>query len=147
LEGETLELIGGRQGDAANNSYVWIPTLGVIISGDVVYDAVFPWTAETTPESRKAWSDTLDEIAARNPKVVVPGHQKPEQKQEPSNLQFTKDYLAAYDAALASVKTSEELIAKIKAQYPDTALDVILKLGAEASLPPPKPAAKPSSKK
>ena len=135
LEGETLELIGGVQGDDANNSYVWIPSLGAVIGGDIVYDAVFPWTAETTPENRKAWAAALDSLAAKHPKRVVPGHQKPEQKQDPNNLQFTKDYLAAYDEALASSKTAKELEGKVKAKYPDTALDVILKLGSEASLP------------
>jgi glyoxylase-like metal-dependent hydrolase (beta-lactamase superfamily II) len=142
LEGEKLEIIGGLQGDAPNNSYVWIPTLNAVVSGDIVYDGVFPWTAETTPESRQAWSQSLDEIAARNAKIVVPGHQKPEQKQDPANIKFTKDYLAAYDTALQSSKTPEELQTKIKAQYPDTALDVILKLGSEASLKAPKKSAK-----
>ena len=45
--------------------------LGAVVAGDIVYDAVFPWTAETTVEDRKAWSATLDKIAAHNPKLVV----------------------------------------------------------------------------
>jgi hypothetical protein len=57
-------------------------------------------------------------------------------------VQFTQGYLKAYDAALASSKTPEELQAKVKAQYPDAALDVILKLGSEASLPAAKTATK-----
>lgn len=136
LEGEKLEIVGGVQGDDENNSYVWVPSLGAVIGGDIVYDAVFPWTAETSPETRKAWSETLDSIAAKNPKVVVPGHQKPDLKQDPKNLEFTKQYLKAYDEALANSKTAKDLEAKVKAQYPDAALDVILKLGSEASLPP-----------
>ncbi len=136
LDGEKLEIVGGVQGDDENNSYVWIPSLGAVIGGDIVYDAVFPWTAETTPETRKAWSETLDTIAAKNPKVVVPGHQKPDLKQDPKNLEFTKQYLKSYDEALSASKTAKDLEAKVKAQYPDVALDVILKLGSEASLPP-----------
>jgi glyoxylase-like metal-dependent hydrolase (beta-lactamase superfamily II) len=136
VDGEKLEIVGGVQGDDENNSYVWIPSLGAAIGGDIVYDAVFPWTAETTPETRKAWSGTLDAISAKNPEIVVPGHQKPELKQDPKNLEFTKQYLKTYDEALAASKTAKDLEAKVKAQYPDVALDVILKLGAEASLPP-----------
>jgi glyoxylase-like metal-dependent hydrolase (beta-lactamase superfamily II) len=142
LEGETLELVGGVQGDDSANSYVWIPSLKAVIGGDIVYDAVFPWTAETTPDTRQAWSGTLDELAALKPEVVVPGHQKPEQHQDPQNLAFTKGYLAAYDQALASSKTAEELQSKVKTQYPDAALDIILKIGAEASLKPAKKTAK-----
>jgi glyoxylase-like metal-dependent hydrolase (beta-lactamase superfamily II) len=136
LEGEKLEIVGGVQGDEADNSYVWIPSLGTVVSGDIVYDQVFPWTAETSPEARVAWQATLDKLAALGAKTVVPGHQKPEQKQDPANLQFTQGYLKAYDAALASSKTPEELQTKVKAEYPDAALDVILKIGSEASLKP-----------
>ncbi|HKO90743.1 MAG TPA: MBL fold metallo-hydrolase [Polyangiaceae bacterium] len=142
LEGEKLEIVGELQGDAAGNSYVWIPSLSTVVTGDLVYDQVFPWTAETTPETRTAWGATLDKLAALGAKSVVPGHQKPEQKQDPSNVQFTQGYLKAYDAALASSKTPEELQTKIKAQYPDAALDVVLKIGSEASLKPPAKTAK-----
>ena len=142
LEGEKLEIVGGQQGDETENSYVWLPSIGTLIAGDIVYDQVFPWTAETSPEQRGAWSATLDKLKGLGAQVVVPGHQKPEQKQEPANLGFTQGYLKAYDAALASSKTSEELQGKLKAQYPDAALDVILKIGAEAALKPPAKTAK-----
>jgi hypothetical protein len=99
---------------------------------------VFPWTAETNPEARKAWAGTLDKLVALSPQLVVPGHQKPGQHQDPANLAFTKDYLAAFDTALASSKTATELQTKIKTQYPDAALDIVLQIGAEAALPPQK---------
>jgi glyoxylase-like metal-dependent hydrolase (beta-lactamase superfamily II) len=136
LEGEKLEIVGGLQGDETDNSYVWIPSLSTVVAGDIVYDQVFPWTAETTPEARVAWQATLDKLAALGAKAVVPGHQKAEQKQDPQNLQFTQGYLKAYDTALASSKTPEELQTKVKAQYPEAALDVILKIGSEASIKP-----------
>jgi glyoxylase-like metal-dependent hydrolase (beta-lactamase superfamily II) len=142
LEGEKLEVVGGLQGDETENSYVWLPSIGTVIAGDIVYDQVFPWTAETSPEQRTAWSGTLDKLKALGAKVVVPGHQKPEQKQEPGNLEFTQGYLKAYDTALASSKTPEELQKKLKAEYPEAALDVILKIGSEASLKPPAKTAK-----
>jgi glyoxylase-like metal-dependent hydrolase (beta-lactamase superfamily II) len=136
LEGEKLEVVGGQQGDASNNSYVWIASLGALVTGDLVYDQVYPWTAETNAESRQAWSSTLDKLEALSPKLVVPGHQKPEQKQEATSIEFTKSYLEAYDKALASSKSATDLQAKVKKLYPDTALDIVLKIGAEASLPP-----------
>jgi glyoxylase-like metal-dependent hydrolase (beta-lactamase superfamily II) len=142
LEGTTLELVGGVQGDDADNSYVWIPSLKAVVGGDIVYDEVFPWTAETTPEARQAWAGSLDKLAALEPARVVPGHQKPERQQDPANLAFTKNYLAAYDQALAASKTPEELQAKVKASYPDAALDIVLKIGSEASIKPAKKTAR-----
>jgi glyoxylase-like metal-dependent hydrolase (beta-lactamase superfamily II) len=137
LEGEKLEIVGELQGDSTDNSYVWIPSLGTLVTGDLVYDDVFPWTAETTPEQRKDWIASLDKLAALNATKVVPGHQKPEKAQAPSSIEFTKNYLIAYDEALAGSKNAAELQAKLKAKYPDAALDIVLKIGAEASFKKP----------
>jgi len=141
VDGETLEVVGGVQGDDADNSYVWIPSLNTVVTGDIVFDAVFPWTAETNADSRKTWTGTLEQIAAKNPKLVVPGHQKPERAQDPSNLAFTKDYLKVFDETVAASKNPAEVQTKIKAKYPDAALDIILKLGSEAAFKKPAKAA------
>jgi glyoxylase-like metal-dependent hydrolase (beta-lactamase superfamily II) len=138
LEGEKLEIVGDAQGDDSTNSYIWIPSLKTLVSGDIVYDGVYPWTAETTPETRKAWLGTLDKLLALNPAMVVPGHQKPDRKQDLSGIAFTKSYLKAFDEALAASKNAGELEDKMKTQYPDAALDVIVKLGAEAAFKKPK---------
>ncbi|MEP7048857.1 MAG: MBL fold metallo-hydrolase [Pseudomonadota bacterium] len=137
VDGVKLEVVGAQQGDSPNNSYVWIPSLRAVITGDIVYDDVFPWTAETTPETRKAWAGTLDKLSALNPEIVVPGHQKADHKQAPSSIGFTKAYLAAWDEALAASKKPADLQAKIKAKYPGTALDVIVKIGADAAFAKP----------
>ena len=138
VDGQKLEVVGNVQGDDVNNSYVTIPGLDAVVTGDIVYDGVFPWTAETNPDTRKAWAGTLDKLAALSPKLVVPGHQKPEQQQDPGNLAFTKGYLAAFDTALASSKTAAELQATVKGLYPNAALDIVLQIGSEAALPPQK---------
>ncbi|HEY3500012.1 MAG TPA: MBL fold metallo-hydrolase [Polyangiaceae bacterium] len=137
LEGEKLEITGDVQGDESANSYVWIPSLKAVVTGDIVYDAVFPWTAETTPEQRKAWIASLDRLLSLNPVTVVPGHQKPDRKLDTSGIEFTKAYLKAWDEALPAAKNAPELEAKMKAQYPDAALDVILKIGSEAAFKKP----------
>ena len=133
LEGQKLDVTGGVQGDESGNSYVSIPSLHALVTGDIVYDQVFPWTAETTPEQRKTWEGALDHLGTLNASVIVPGHQKPERQQNPDDLAFTKNYLIAFDEAIATSKKPAELQAKMKAKYPDAALDVILKLGAEAA--------------
>ncbi len=130
LEGQTLE-IKTTQGDSADNTYVWIPSTKTVIAGDIVYAGVHPWTRETNAEQRKAWIKSLDEIAALGPTTVVPGHQDPKAKQDLSSVKATKDYLIAFDEALASSKTAADLETKMKAKYGSLQLDIILKLGAE----------------
>ena len=131
LEGQTLEIRGG-QGDSADNTYVWIPSTKTVIAGDIVFAGVHPWTAETNADGRKAWIKTLDEIAALGPTTVIAGHKDPKAKDDLSAVEQTKKYLEAFDAALASSKTSAELQQKIKAKYASLQLDIILQLGADA---------------
>ena len=135
LEDNTLEIHGEVQGDCENNSFVWIPSIKTVICGDIVYSGVYPWTLETTANQRKAWIETIDKIKTFNPEVVVAGHKNPVLKNDPSSLDFSKNYLQYYDEALSSSKNSEEFQSKIKTRFPNLILDIILKLAADASFP------------
>lgn len=135
LEGQTLEIHGGVQGDDDGNSYVWIPSAKTVVAGDVVYRGVYAWTAETKPEQRKAWAKTLDELAALEPAQVIAGHKDPKLDNGPAGLDQTRQYLEVFDAAVASSKTAAEVEQKVKAKYKDLQLDVILHIGAGAAFP------------
>ena len=134
LEGQSLEIHGGVVGDDVDNSYVYIPSIKTVIAGDVVFRGVHPWTANTKPEQRKAWIKTLDDIAALHPTTVVAGPKDPKLDNSAAGIKQTRDYLEAFDAAVASSKTSAEIQQKIKAKFPDLQLDVILQLGADAAV-------------
>jgi glyoxylase-like metal-dependent hydrolase (beta-lactamase superfamily II) len=139
LEGQTLEIHGPVQGDATTNSYVWIPSIKAVVTGDIVYQGVYPWTAETTPETRQAWLKTLDELSALAPAVVVAGHKDPKLKDDITGIEATRAYLKDFDAAVAASKSAEELEAKMKAKYPKLQEDIVLHIGAGAAFPAPAP--------
>jgi len=145
VDGQTLEIHGGVQGDEPNNSYVWIPSIKTAIVGDIVYTGVHPWTAETNAEARKAWLKTLDEVAALGPTTVVAGHKDPARKDDAAGIDETRAYLKAFDEAVAASKSADEVETKMKAKYPKLALDVILHFGAAAQFPAA-PAGKPATK-
>lgn len=131
LEGQTLEIKTGT-GDGVDSTYVWIPSIKTVVAGDIVFRGVHPWTAEGKSEQRKAWIKTLDEISALKPDVVIAGHKDPKAKDDVASVKWTRDYLEAFDAAVASSKTPEEVQGKLKKQYADAQLDVILQIGAGA---------------
>jgi glyoxylase-like metal-dependent hydrolase (beta-lactamase superfamily II) len=135
LEGQTLEIHGGVQGDAMDNSYVWIPSIKTVIAGDIVYRGVHAWTAETNPAQRKAWRKTLDELAALSPATVIAGHKDPKHKDDVAGIDATRAYLDVFDAAVASSRTATEVQQKVKAKYPTAQLDIILQIGAGAAFP------------
>ena len=142
LEGQTLKIRAPSQGDSADNSYVWIPSIKTVIAGDVVYANVHVWTRDTTAAQHRAWIKTLDELAALGPTTVIAGHKDPRAKDDLSAVKATREYLEAFDAAVASSKTAAEVQQKVKARYGGYQLDIILQLGAEAALPPPATAKK-----
>lgn len=131
LEGQTLEIKTGV-GDGADSTYVWIPSIKTVVAGDIVFRGVHPWTAEGKAEQRKGWIKTLDEISALKPDVVIAGHKDPKAKDDAASVKWTRDYLEAFDAAVTSSKTPDEVQGKLKKQYADAQLDVILQIGAGA---------------
>lgn len=137
LEGQALEIKNGT-GDEALETYVWIPSIKTVVAGDIVFRGVHPWTAEGKADGRKAWVKTLDEIAALKPDVVIAGHKDPKASgsADVAGVKWTRDYLEAFDAAVASSKSADEVQAKLKKQYGDAQLDVILQIGAGAQFAP-----------
>jgi glyoxylase-like metal-dependent hydrolase (beta-lactamase superfamily II) len=141
LEGETIEIVGEVQGDARNNSFVWVPSAKAVICGDIVYNGVYPRTLETDSTDRREWTITLDRIAALEPEIVVAGHKNPELKDDPSCLEFTEKYLSVYDELLASSARAEEFRTKVKKTFPGLGLEVILNLASDAAFPKERKAA------
>lgn len=132
LEGETLTIHGGVQGDDAHNAWVWIPSAKAVVGGDTLYNGVHVWTAETKPANRTAWLATLDTIEKLKPELVIAGHKVPDAKDDVSAITFTREYLKAFDVAVKGSKSAKEALDKVKAKYPSAALDVIASIGTEA---------------
>lgn len=133
LEGATLEVHSHVTGDAHDSSYVWIPSTRTLIAGDIVFNGVHPWTAESTAETRKAWRASLDEMSALEPATVVAGHKDPKRADDASSIAATRDYLTAFDAAVASSKTAAEAQARVEKRFGTLQLPIILEIGAGAA--------------
>jgi glyoxylase-like metal-dependent hydrolase (beta-lactamase superfamily II) len=132
LEGERIELIGGVQGDTENNSIVWVPSLKLAITGDIVYNDAHVWMLDApTPQSRAAWIKTLDRIEAMQPAKVVAGHKSPEAPDSVAAVRHTREYVKTFDALLAQGATAAEIKARVNAAYPQLkTLGVALELAA-----------------
>lgn len=120
LDGQRLEILGPMQGDHVHATAIYIPSIGALVGGDLIFNKIHLWLTEATPEARKAWLGSIDRMAALHPKIVVAGHKLPGLPDDDSALTFTRDYLVAFETAAAESKTSKELIARIKARFPDT---------------------------
>ncbi len=135
LEGDMFPIYMNAQGDDHGNSYVWIPSLNAVICGDIVYNGVYPWTADTTPADRKEWIRTLEKIESLNPSMAVAGHKDPAKTDDPSCIRFMKEYLRYFDAAIITSKTADELKATVKKKFTGLGLEVILNISSGVAFP------------
>jgi len=112
LEGHELRPIMVGQSDTAPSSVVHVPDLDAVVGGDVAYNGIHCWLAQTDHEKREGWIDSLDRIAALNPSIVVAGHKAPEARDDDPRaiLTATKTYIRDFDTLVTECRTPEELI-------------------------------------
>ena len=97
LEGHELRIIEQGRTDSPDSTSLYVPSIGLIVAGDVVYNQCRMYVGDTTPESRQNWIAALDGLAALNPAIVVAGHKKPGAPDSPAAIQDTKRYLQDFD--------------------------------------------------
>ena len=97
LEGEQFPITGPVRGsDGPGNSFVYIPSLKAVVTGDIVFDHVYFGVPRA--KAREEWSKTIDQITALDPAIIVPGHQGPGATRDMRSIQFMKKYMADWDA-------------------------------------------------
>src|SRR6202046_1352658 len=78
LEGRKLVPINAGRTDTAHSTCLHVPSIGLIVAGEVVYHGIHPFLGETDTQSRLERISTLDKLEALNPKAVIAGHKVPE---------------------------------------------------------------------
>lgn len=133
VDGQTVE-IRGTTGPLAHRPYAWIPSVKAVVGNIGVFGNMHVWTADTqTVAERSAWVAQLDEMAALQPTVVVPGHMLPGTTLDVSAVNYTKGYLQAFEKNAAATKTSAELIDAMKKAYPAAPMGLSLDIGAKVN--------------
>src|SRR5260370_17950289 len=123
FESSHIEVLQDIQGDTDANTMLWIPGQGLLIAGDVVFDNMHVYTAETDRKARGKWLSSLNTIRALQPSVVIPGHSKVEAPLDASTaVAFTETYLLAFEEALTKPKNSDGLIQAMKKRLPSAHL-------------------------
>jgi glyoxylase-like metal-dependent hydrolase (beta-lactamase superfamily II) len=132
LEGHAIDIVTAA--GPTSTRYLWVPSLQAAFGGVLVFSGLHVWTADTPgAEARAAWVRNLDAIAARKPRVVVPGHMAIDSPLDASALTFTRDYLLAFEAELPKAKDAAALIDAMSRRYPQAGLPVALQIGAKVA--------------
>ena len=133
LEGQKLEIIGIEE--FPTKTFVWIPSIKAVVGGINIFGTSFHlWMADAqTAEARNQWISVLDKIESLHPTIVIPAHAKSETAFDISTVKHTKSYIQFYEEALKTNKSSETLIAALKAKYPTLTFDIALQIGAKVN--------------
>jgi glyoxylase-like metal-dependent hydrolase (beta-lactamase superfamily II) len=118
----------------ANRRYLWVPSLKAVFGGVLTFNGLHVWTADTpTPEQRAAWVKALDEMASRQPSIVVAGHMAAGSPTDASAIVYTRDYLLAFEEEVSKAADSAALVAAMTKRYPNAGLAVALNVGAKVA--------------
>jgi glyoxylase-like metal-dependent hydrolase (beta-lactamase superfamily II) len=118
LEGRKLVPINAGRTDTAHSTCLHVPSIGLIVAGDVVYNGIHPFLGETDTQSRLEWISTLDKLEALNPKAVIAGHKVPENDDDPRIIAETRRYLRDFNRLNAATTTARELYDAMLEIYP-----------------------------
>jgi glyoxylase-like metal-dependent hydrolase (beta-lactamase superfamily II) len=125
LEGEQFPITGGVQGaDGPGNSFVYIPSLKAVVTGDIVFDRVYFGVPRDA--ARENWLKTITQITALNPAVVIPGHEGPGATHDMKAVDFMKKYIADWDVNVGRSKDAVEMKANVLRQYPGLGMEFTL---------------------
>jgi glyoxylase-like metal-dependent hydrolase (beta-lactamase superfamily II) len=119
LEGKKLVVKEAGHTDTADTTSLYIPSLDLVVAGDVVYNGVHPYLAESNKQTRLEWIAALDKVEALNPEAVIAGHKVPENDDDPKNIGETRQYIRDFISLDESTRTARELYDKMLELYPN----------------------------
>jgi glyoxylase-like metal-dependent hydrolase (beta-lactamase superfamily II) len=137
FESAQIEVLKHIQGDTNENTMLWFPGQTLLVGGDVVFNNMHVYTAETDSQARRKWLDSLNTIRELKPSVVIPGHSKAGAPLDASTaVDFTKTYLLAFEEELSKATNPDSLVRAMKERFPSADLFLAIERGAAANVKP-----------
>jgi len=132
LEGEELVSIPAGHTDTRNTTCLHVPSIGLVVAGDVAYNDVHIHLGESNADSRQEWIAALDMIESLKPRAVIAGHKRPGRPDAPGIVEETRKYIRDFDRIAARTQTANELHDQMLAIYPDRVNPAVLWNSARA---------------
>jgi glyoxylase-like metal-dependent hydrolase (beta-lactamase superfamily II) len=119
LEGHRLLAVEVGHTDTDDTTVLHVPSIGLVVAGDVAYNGVHQYLLESAHGGVEAWLAALDKVAALQPRAVVAGHKNKELPDDPSIIDQTRDYLLNASRLIAEKLSPQEYFDEMIALYPD----------------------------
>jgi glyoxylase-like metal-dependent hydrolase (beta-lactamase superfamily II) len=133
LEGHELVMVGVGHADAEDNSILHVPDLGLVVAGDVIYNRVHMYLAQSAVSGFGPWRDAIDKVEALAPRHIVCGHQDKRLDDDAKRtIAETRQYLDDAEELLRTQSTAVGYFGAKIERYPDYLGRLILWVTARA---------------
>ena len=119
LEGEELKVVHLGHTDTSHTTALHVPSIGLVVSGDAVYNNTHLYLAECDEKARGEWLSALDNIEALHPRAVIAGHGVLDPDSSPRHIEETRRYILDLNAIVASTSTALDLYERMLALHSD----------------------------
>jgi glyoxylase-like metal-dependent hydrolase (beta-lactamase superfamily II) len=121
LEGHELVVVEVGHTDTDHTTCLHVPSAGLLVAGDVAYNDVHLYLAESNANTRGEWIAALDTIESLKPLTVIAGHKKPEKNDSPGIIEETRQYIRDFERLARITTTARELYDGMLQLYPNRA--------------------------
>jgi glyoxylase-like metal-dependent hydrolase (beta-lactamase superfamily II) len=119
LEGIALKVVGLGHTDTSHSTALHVPSIGLVISGDCVYNNTHLYLAECDEKARLEWLEALDAIESLRPSAVVAGHGVLDPDSSPRHIEETRRYIRDFNASVGATSTTLELYERMLSLHPN----------------------------
>jgi glyoxylase-like metal-dependent hydrolase (beta-lactamase superfamily II) len=109
LEGHDLVVVEAGHTDTDDTTFLHVPSIDLVVAGDVAYNDVHLHLGESTPDNRQRWLAALDRIEALKPRAVIAGHKRPGTDDGPAIIEATRRYIRDFDRLVGTTATARAL--------------------------------------
>jgi glyoxylase-like metal-dependent hydrolase (beta-lactamase superfamily II) len=119
LDGEELKVVELGHTDTVHTTALHVPSIGLVVSGDAVYNNTHLYLAECDRKARDEWLRALDRVEALHAGSVVAGHGVLDPDSSPRHVEETRRYIRDFNVAEAGTATVMDLYEKMLALHPN----------------------------
>ena len=120
LEGHALVAVPAGHSDTNDSSFLWVPDLNMAVTGDIVYNGVYSYLAESlTSPLRRKWIQAVEKVKSFHPETVVVGHKQPGAVDGAWTLDATQNYIRLWDKLAGEAKDAKDLFHRVRSIDPD----------------------------
>ena len=135
LEGEQLISVPLGHTDTDSTTCLHVPSIGLAVCGDALYNDVHLHLGESNADGRKEWIAALDTIESLKPVAAIAGHKRLGAPDTPNNIEETRKYIRDFDRIASYTKTALDLYSEMLAIYPERVNPAVLWYSAQAVKP------------